>query len=156
MSGFLKVISVSTDRPDVFFGMNDVEMGQVRCWLEHYTQQNTALRIDDGSDGLSGDNLPDRKATYARGVELGLNAIGLGHSMLPGASVLSQPWTDAMGTEWQWDATNLQPISNRLEANLDERDFSELPDEEFAIFTRGLLDSVVACGWIAEQRPSAA
>lgn len=67
--------------------------------------------------------------------------------MLPGASVSSQPWTDAMGTEWQWDATNLQPISNRLEANLDERDFSELPDDEFVIFARGLLDSVGACGW---------
>lgn len=120
------------NRPDVFFGMNDVEMAQVRCWLEHYTQQNKALRLEH---------------PYARGVELGLNSIGLGHSMLPGASVSSQPWTDAMGTEWQWDATNLQPISNRLEANLDERDFSELPDDEFVIFARGLLDSVGACGW---------
>ncbi|MBU2792587.1 hypothetical protein HAQ01_03995 [Acidithiobacillus thiooxidans] len=156
MSGCLKVISVSMDRPDVFFGMNAEEMAQVRCWLEHYTRQNTALRIEDGRDDFSADNLQHRKAMYVRGVELGLNAIGLGHSMLPGASVLSKPWTDAMGTEWQWDATNLQPISNRLEANLDERDFSELPDEEFAVFVRGLLDSVGACGWIAEQRPSAA
>lgn len=120
------------NRPDVFFGMNTEEMGQVRCWLDHYTRQIRALRLD--------------RQTYARGVELGLNAIGLGHSMLPGASVLSEPWTDAMGTEWQWDATNLQPTSNLLDANLDERDFSELPDEEFAIFARGLLDGVAACG----------
>lgn len=156
MSGCLKVFSASMDRPDVFFGMNAVEMEQVRCWLEHYTQQDTALRMGDERNGLSVDNLPHRKAMYSRGVELGLNAIGLEHSMLPGASVLSQPWTDAMGTEWQWNATNLQPTRNGLEANLDERDFSELPDEEFAIFVRGLLDSVFACGWIAEQRPSAA
>ncbi|WP_279116407.1 hypothetical protein [Acidithiobacillus thiooxidans] len=122
-----------TTRPDVFFGMNNEEMGQVRCWLEHYTRQIRALRLD--------------RRAYARGVTLGLNAIGLGHSMLPGASTLSQPWTDAMGTEWEWDGVNLQPISNRLEANLDERDFSELPDDEFVIFARGLLDSVGACGW---------
>ncbi len=94
-----------------------------------------------------------RDGLYARGVELGLNAIGLGHSMLPGASVLSRPWVDATGTKWQWDEANLQPVSNRLEANLDARDFSDLPDEDFAIFVRGLLDSAAACGWT--RRPLA-
>ncbi|OCX69616.1 hypothetical protein A6M27_19875 [Acidithiobacillus thiooxidans] len=129
-----------TTRPDVFFGMNNEEMGQVRCWLEHYTRQIRALRLD--------------RRAYARGVTLGLNAIGLGHSMLPGASTLSQPWTDAMGTEWEWDGVNLQPVSNPPEADLDASglDFSDLPDEEFAIFARGLLDSVVACGWMAPYR----
>ncbi|WP_031571779.1 hypothetical protein [Acidithiobacillus thiooxidans] len=128
------------NRPDVFFGMNDAEMTQAQSWLEHYTRQTKALRLD----------LP----VYARGVTLGLNAIGLGHSMLPGASTLSQPWTDAMGTEWEWDGVNLQPVSNPPEADLDASglDFSDLPDEEFAIFARGLLDSVVACGWMAPYR----
>ncbi|MHB1642556.1 MAG: hypothetical protein ACYCS8_07835 [Acidithiobacillus sp.] len=133
-----------SDRPDVFFGMNDVEMDQVWRWLENEAPQ---IRGGDLSDvhALSRDGL------YERGVELGLNAIGLGHSMLPGASVLSRPWVDAIGTEWQWDKANLQPVSNRLEANLDARDFSDLPDEDFAVFVRGLLDSAAACGWMASQ-----
>ena len=127
-------------RPDVFFGMDDVEMGQVWCWLENKAPQ---IRGGDlGRDGL-----------YARGVELGLNAIGLGHSMLPGATVLSRSWVDATGTKWQWDEANLQPVSNRLETNPDVRDFSDLPDEDFAIFVRGLLDSTAACGW--EKRSTA-
>ena len=134
----------SSDRPDVFFGMSDVEMGQVWRWLESKAPQ---IRGGDLSDV----RVPGRDGLYARGVELGLNAIGLGHSMLPGASVLSRPWVDATGTEWQWDEVNLQPVSNRLEANLDARDFSDLPDEDFAVFVRGLLDSAAACGWMASQ-----
>ena len=136
----------SSDRPDVFFGMNDVEMNQVWRWLENKAPQK--IRGGDLSDV----RVPGRDGLYARGVELGLNAIGLGHSMLPGASVLSQPWVDAMGTEWQWDKAVLQPVSNRPKTNPDARDFSDLPDEDFAVFVRGLLDSTAACGW--EKRPS--
>ncbi|MBU2761153.1 hypothetical protein [Acidithiobacillus sulfurivorans] len=137
--------------------MNNEELGQVQEWLGHYARHVNALNENDDLLNVSLSS-PSRKAVYTRGVKLGLNAIGLGHSMLPGVSALSRPWMDAMGTEWEWDNVNLQPVSNPPEADLDASglDFSDLPDEEFAIFVRGLLDSVVACGWMAEQRSSAA
>ncbi len=123
-------------RPEVFFGMTCSEMEQVRDWLERTPPQ------------IEGAHLAQSVSTaYTRGVELGLNAVGMGHSLLPGAAPLSRPWVDALGTEWRWDTERLEPVSHRLEVVLDERDFSDLPHADFILLARGLLDSAVACGW---------
>lgn len=132
---------VSMDRPEVFFGMDEGEMEQVWHWLESRDPQTTVDALRDGGS----------RALYARGVALGLNTIGLGHSVLPGASVLRRPWVDALGVTWEWDAANLEPVSHCPEGSADTRDFSDLPDADFMDFARGLMDSVVACGWRLPQ-----
>lgn len=124
------------DRPEVFFGMTCSELERLHTWLARTAPQINAAHLAQSA-----------RTAYTRGVELGLNAVGMGHSLLPGAAPLSRPWVDALGREWQWDAVNLEPVSHHLEVRLDDRDFSDLPCEDFILLARGLLDSVVACGW---------
>ena len=127
---------VSADRPIVFFGMDPLEMNNVRQWLEDKARRDTVrtvVRVD----------------MYARGVKFGLAQIGQCFSLLPGASALSHPWKDAMGTEWRWDSASFQPVANKriLETDRDTGDFSDWCDEVFAEFVQGLVDSTTACGW---------
>ena len=123
------------DRPEVFFGMTCPEMERLHAWLEMAAPQTE-------DTPLAGATI-----SYTRGVYLGLNAVGMGHSLLPGAAPLFRKWTDAMGTEWQWDAVNLEPVCQHPKVILDDRDFSDLPNADFILLARGLLDSAVACGW---------
>ena len=133
---------VSADRPDVFFGMDHLEMNNVRQWLE-YTARRDTVRTVVWAD------------MYARGVKFGLAQIGQGFSLLPGASALSHPWKDAMGTEWRWDDVTLLPVANNkiLETNRDTGDFSDWCDEDFTDFVEGFVDSTTACGWIIGSSP---
>jgi hypothetical protein len=126
---------VSADRPVVFFGMDDLEMNNVRQWLEDEARLDTVRAVV-------------RADMYARGVIFGLAQTGQGFSMLPGASALSHPWKDAMGTEWRWDNVTLLPVANKvLETTRDTGDFSDWCDEDFTDFVKGFVDSTTACGW---------
>ena len=131
----------SSNRPELFVGMNHVEMGHVQHWLESQANHESF-------------KVPvEARAAYMRGVRFGLGQVCMGFAVLPGASALSRPWKDAFGTEWQWDEANFQPV-NDLGAQPEASStlhMSDLPDEDFALVVRGLLDSTVACGWTASQ-----
>jgi hypothetical protein len=126
----------SDRRPDVFFGMNSMEMSDVRRWLE---KSGNAIQPEVQAD------------LYADGVRFGLAQIGQGFSVLPGAAPLVRPWTDAIGTEWRWDDESFQPVADKAMNNLDTGDFTDLSDVDFACFVHGLLDATTACEW--KKRP---
>lgn len=133
----MKQLQESSDsRPDVFFGMDHLEMNDLRQWLEEVETNNTRC--------------PARADLYAGGVRFGLAQIGQGFSLLPGASPLTHSWTDAMGTVWRWDNETFQPLADKAMGDLDTGDFADLSDADFVCFTQGLLDSTTACGW---ERP---
>ena len=130
-----QINSAQDDRPAIFFGMNRLEMNDLRQWLEEI--------------GTGGNTTPleDRADMYADGVRFGLAQIGQGFSLLPGAAPLTHPWTDALGTEWRWDQERFQPVADKVTKDPDSEDFTEMPDADFTSFVHGLLDSAVACGW---------
>lgn len=128
-------------RPELFVGMNHVEMGTVQQWLESRACHEN-FKVSPGA-----------RAVYMRGVKFGLGQVCMGFAVLPGASALSRPWKDAFGTEWQWDEASFQPV-NDLGAQPEASGtlhMSDLPDEDFVALAKGLLDSIAACGWI--RRP---
>ncbi|MHB1630725.1 MAG: hypothetical protein ACYCQL_00725 [Acidithiobacillus sp.] len=133
-------VSVTVSRPDVFFGMNHFEMSDLRRWLEGIE--------------ASGNTTPpeDQANMYADGVRFGLAQIGQGFSVLPGASPLTHPWTDALGTAWRWDREYLQPVADKSMNHSDTEDFTDMSDADFVCFVRGLLNATLACGWIVDAQ----
>lgn len=131
--------SAQDDRPPIFFGMDHLEMSDLRQWLEEIVAGGNTTQLKDRAD------------LYVSGVRFGLAQIGQCFSRLPGTAPLTHSWTDAMGTKWRWDEESFQPVADKAMNNLDTGDFADLSDDDFICFVRGLLDSTVACGW---ERPS--
>ena len=118
------------DRPVVFMGMGDADMAEMHAWLS----RNTPARA------LS-------TPSYQRGVYFLLGQVGIGFTAIADVSII-KTWRDRQGAVWTWDEDTLEPECDaKIVGQVDDLDLSDLPNEEFTAFVRGMLDAAAACGW---------